>query len=133
MRPVAGICRNVILDRCDRLGHDTPTAQPVAFHYILEITPCAVSSPSWSFSDPRRQPDLVADPAARWNAAFTSALWPILGVIFVPWTTMMYVIVFPGGIVGWDWLWIGLGLLADIGWWSGGGFRRRVPGYTGQY
>ena len=46
---------------------------------------------------------------------------------------MFYVIVFPGGIAGWDWLWIGLGLFADIAWWAGGGFRRRVPGYTGQY
>jgi hypothetical protein len=70
---------------------------------------------------------------ARWNAAFTSIIWPILGIIFVPWTTMMYVILFPGGIVGWDWLWIGLALAADIAWWAGGGFRRRMPGYTGQY
>lgn len=70
---------------------------------------------------------------ARWNAAFTSWIWPVLGIIFLPWATMMYVIVFPGGIVGWDWLWLGLGLFADIAWWAGGGFRRRVPGYTGQY
>jgi hypothetical protein len=70
---------------------------------------------------------------ARWNAAFSNILWPILGIIVAPWTTMMYVILFPGGIAGWDWLWIGLALLADIAWWAGGGFRKRVPGYTGQY
>jgi hypothetical protein len=34
---------------------------------------------------------------ARWNAAFTSFIWQLLGFIFVPWTTIMYVLVFPGG------------------------------------
>ena len=69
---------------------------------------------------------------ARWNAAFQGFLMPLLGFIFVPWTTMMYVLVFPGGITGFDWLWLGLGLLADIAWWSGAAARKRVPGYTGQ-
>ncbi|HNS03623.1 MAG TPA: hypothetical protein PKM78_14725 [Anaerolineae bacterium] len=69
----------------------------------------------------------------RWNAAFQGFLMPLLGFIFVPWTTMMYVLVFPGGVTGFDWLWLGLGLLADIAWWSGAAARRRVPGYTGQY
>ena len=27
----------------------------------------------------------IAQPA-RWDAAFSSALWPILGIIFAPWT-----------------------------------------------
>ncbi len=70
---------------------------------------------------------------ARWNAAFQGFLMPLLGFIFVPWTTMMYVLVFPGGVTGFDWLWLGLGLLADIAWWSGAAARKRVPGYTGQY
>jgi hypothetical protein len=75
----------------------------------------------------------IARPTAFMAAFNNNILWPILGIIFVPWTTMMYVIVFPGGVNGWDWLWLGLGLLGDIAWWAGGGFRRRVPGYTGQY
>ena len=70
---------------------------------------------------------------ARWQLAFQNFLWPLLGFIFVPWTTMMYVLVFPGGVNGFDGLWLGLGLLADIGWWAGAAGRRRVPGYTGQY
>ena len=61
---------------------------------------------------------------ARWYgtaaSAFDSWFWPILGLIFLPWTTIMYVLVFPGGIVGFDWLWLGLGLLADIASYSGG-------------
>ena len=70
---------------------------------------------------------------ARFNLAFSSWIWALLGTIFLPWTMIMYLIVFPGGVVGLDWLWMGLGLLADIAWYAGGGFRRRVPGYSGSY
>jgi hypothetical protein len=71
----------------------------------------------------------------RWQLAFAnfSFLVPLLGFIFIPWTTIMYVLVFPGGVTGFDWVWLGLGLLADIAWWSGAAGRKRVPGYTGQY
>jgi len=70
----------------------------------------------------------------RWSQAFDNNwIWPVLGIIFVPWTTLMFLIVFPLGVVGLDWLWLGLGLLADIAWYVGGGFRKRVPGYTGTY
>ena len=40
---------------------------------------------------------------ARWNAAFETFLWPFLGFLFLPWTTLMYVVVFPGGVTGFDW------------------------------
>jgi hypothetical protein len=72
---------------------------------------------------------------ARWQAAFNqfSFIVPLLGFIFVPWMTLMYVLVSPGGVTGFDWVWLGLGLFADIAWWSGAAARRRVPGYTGQY
>ena len=53
----------------------------------------------------------------------------ILGLIFVPWTTLMYVIVFP--LNGWDWIWIGLAISADIFSYVGGYHNRaRVPGYS---
>ena len=43
----------------------------------------------------------------------------------------MYVIVYgANGIVGWDWLWLGLGLVADIASYSGGAWKRKdIPGY----
>jgi hypothetical protein len=69
----------------------------------------------------------------RFNAAFTNWILPLLMALFLPWTMIMYLIVFPGGIVGFDWIWMGLGLLADIAWYAGGGFRRRAPGYSGTY
>jgi hypothetical protein len=61
---------------------------------------------------------------ARWNAAFNNILWPCLGVIFVPWTTMAYVLMSPGGVQGLQWLVVVLGLLIDIGGF-GGGYRNR--------
>jgi len=42
-------------------------------------------------------------------------------------------VVFPGGVVGWDWLWIGLAVVSDILWYTGAAARKRVPGYSGQY
>jgi hypothetical protein len=70
---------------------------------------------------------------ARFNLAFNNWIVPLLMAIFLPWTMIMYMLVFPLGIVGLDWLWLGLGLLADILWYAGGGFRKRVPGYSGNY
>lgn len=55
----------------------------------------------------------------------------MLGIIFLPWTTIMFVIVAPGGVVGWDWLWIGLMFVADIFWYAGGAGRKRIPSYEG--
>jgi hypothetical protein len=69
-----------------------------------------------------------------WARAFPQTwITPLLGSIFLPWVTMMYVLLFPGGITRWEWLWMALALVADIAWWAGGGFRRRMRGYSGQY
>ncbi len=67
----------------------------------------------------------------RWQAAFATFIWPFLGFLFLPWTTLMYVIVAPGGVTGFDWFWLILMLIADIGSYAGGGYgnRNRIPGY----
>lgn len=49
----------------------------------------------------------------------------ILGWIFLPWTTLMYIIIYPGGVMGFDWVWLGLALLADIASYAGGGYGNR--------
>jgi hypothetical protein len=71
----------------------------------------------------------IANPT-RWDLAFSSVIWPILGILFAPWTTLMYMLVFPGGVTGFDWVWIGLAVLGDIGMYAGGGYgnRDRIPG-----
>jgi hypothetical protein len=64
------------------------------------------------------------------SLTFNTFIWPLLGLIFLPWTTLMYVIIFP--INSLDWLWLGLALAADIFGYVGGGYNRnKVPGYTG--
>jgi hypothetical protein len=71
----------------------------------------------------------------RVSLAFDSWIWPLLGLIFVPYTTIMYVLVWtPGiGVAGWDWLWVSLGLLLDIMKWGQIYEKRQgVPGYEGQ-
>ena len=37
----------------------------------------------------------------------------------------MYLVVFPGGIIGFDWVWMALALLADLGSYSGGAYGNR--------
>jgi len=55
----------------------------------------------------------------------------LLSWLFIPWTTMMYLVVFPiNGVF--DWIILGLGILADIASYSGGfyGNRDNIPGYA---
>ena len=61
----------------------------------------------------------------RWEEAFSSFWWPFLGFIFAPWTTLMWVAVAPGGITGFDYVIVGLGIFADIASWSASAYERR--------
>lgn len=62
---------------------------------------------------------------ARWNLVFDTFIIPILGIIFLPWTLLMYVIVAPGGLTGLEWVFVGLMLVFDIGSYVGGGWGNR--------
>jgi len=66
----------------------------------------------------------LAEPA-RWALAFSSAIVPIFGFLVFPWTTIMYMLVSPLGVTGFDWLWLGLAFLADIGSLGGGAWKGR--------
>jgi hypothetical protein len=48
--------------------------------------------------------------------AFTGWIVPALGLVFLPWTTLFYILVAApaGGITFWGWLFVALGLLSDI-------------------
>jgi hypothetical protein len=72
----------------------------------------------------------LADPL-RWDVAFGTLLVPFLGFLFLPWTTLTYVLVAPAGVVGLDWVWLALAVLADVAGYAGGGVygrRRSVAG-----
>lgn len=66
----------------------------------------------------------------RWNAAFDTFIWPMLGFLFFPFTTLMYVLVAPGGIDGFDPVWLVIAVVLDVLSWTGGAYgnRGRVTG-----
>ena len=68
----------------------------------------------------------------RWDLAFSSWLWPVLGFVIAPWTTLMWVAVATNGVNGFDYVWIALAVVIDISSWSGSGYgnRNRIPGRT---
>jgi hypothetical protein len=47
--------------------------------------------------------------------AFSGWWWPLLGLIFLPWTTLMYTIVWTvGGVHGAAWIAVALGVFLDV-------------------
>jgi hypothetical protein len=86
---------------------------------VAAFAPRLVIILGWLFSD-------------RWDLVWDSWIWPLLGFIFLPYTTIMYVLVWniATGVSGWDWLWIGLGVMLDLMKWGQiANNRRAVPGY----
>jgi len=71
----------------------------------------------------------------RWSAAFETFIFPFLGFLFLPWTTLSYIVVYPGGIDGFDWVIIGLAVLLDIVNIGGGAYgnRQRLGYDTNSY
>ena len=72
----------------------------------------------------------------RWELAFNdSIIWPILGLIFLPFTTLMWVAVCPtGNPNGLDLLWVGVAVFIDLMNWAGGAAKRQdAPGYPSGY
>jgi hypothetical protein len=64
---------------------------------------------TWWLFDPRRI-----------NATFHTAIWPLIGFFFLPWTTLMYVIVAPGGLSLVNWIFLGIALAVDLSTYGGG-------------
>jgi hypothetical protein len=51
------------------------------------------------------------------DRAFGPIIWPILGVIFLPITTLLYVILWNTngrGVNGWEWILVIFGVFADL-------------------
>jgi CDP-diglyceride synthetase len=61
------------------------------------------------------------------DQAFTGFLLPLLGLIFLPFTTLLYVLAYQPvvGVTGWGWVLVFLGLLFDLGSYGRGAFGRR--------
>lgn len=50
------------------------------------------------------------------DAAFSTFLWPLLGLLFLPWTTIAYVLAWGPlhGVSGWGWALVAIGVAGDI-------------------
>jgi hypothetical protein len=61
--------------------------------------------------------------------AFEGWVLPLLGLIFLPWTTLMYLLVAApiGSISFWGWLFVGLGVILDISGYAQSAANRRYP------
>ena len=69
------------------------------------------------------------------SAAFNGSwFWPLLGVIFLPFTTIMYVILWsPGiGLTAWDWMCLILAVVCDLMHYSSTAYsnREQIPGMS---
>ena len=69
------------------------------------------------------------------SAAFGGSwFWPLVGIIFLPFTTLMWAILWsgPGAVSGWDWFWIFLAVILDLGSLGSSGYanRGRIPAYA---
>ncbi len=52
----------------------------------------------------------------RVEMAFSSWVWPLLGLLLLPWTTLMYVLAWGplDGVSGWGWVLVALGAFLDL-------------------
>ena len=66
------------------------------------------------------------------DAAFGSWIWPLLGLIFLPWTTLAYVLAWGPlhGVSGLGWLVVAIGVAADLFTYSSRAAKAR---YTSAY
>ncbi|MGE3270712.1 MAG: hypothetical protein AB7P40_18305 [Chloroflexota bacterium] len=60
-------------------------------------------------------------------------LWPVLGIIFLPFTTLLYVVLWSPdvGLTGADWIWLLIAFILDLSHAGGTGYanRERIPAY----
>jgi hypothetical protein len=85
---------------------------------LLGLGPRIAIAAVWLFGD-------------RVELAFDGWVLPLLGLLFVPWTTLMYLIAWSpvAGATGWDWLLVFLGMVADVATYG----ARAAKGRTGYY
>ena len=62
----------------------------------------------------------------RVDRAFDGFLLPLLGLVFLPWTTLFYVVAYApvAGVTGIGWLFVIFGFLADLSSYFGGAYSQ---------
>ena len=70
----------------------------------------------------------------RIQVVFNHWWWPLLGLIFLPWTTLMYTIVWTtGGVHGANWIAVALGVFLDVLSYSSRAAQKAYEGRSGAY
>jgi hypothetical protein len=61
------------------------------------------------------------------DRAFSTFIVPLLGLIFLPYATLFYVLSWSpvGGVRGWGWFFVILGLIFDVSHWAGNAYTGR--------
>lgn len=64
----------------------------------------------------------------RLSQAFDSTLGPLLGFFFLPWTTLMYALLWGShhSVAGFEWFLVAFAFLLDIGSWASSAMRNRM-------
>jgi len=82
----------------------------------------------WWFLDPAR----VTGTFAGWTTALGSLtaphwVWPLVGLVLLPWTTVAFIYVAPGGLSTLEWVVLVIAVFMDLSTSGGGGraYRRR--------
>jgi hypothetical protein len=64
--------------------------------------------------------------STRWNAAFSTWLIPALGILFLPWTTLAFVLMTSAsGLSLFGVILVALGFIVDIGSYAGGAYTNK--------
>ena len=68
-----------------------------------------------------------------WQNLLGAPIWFLAGFLFLPWTTFIYGLVQQNGLSVLDWIFLGCGLLIDLGTWGVGAFatRKQVSNFRG--
>jgi hypothetical protein len=96
---------------------ETPRAMCLVFLLAL-FAPRLAFALMWIFGD-------------RVDLAFDSFLWPLLLLIFLPWTAIMYALLWSPvvGVDGAEWILIALAVFIDLASWSAKAAKNRYAAY----
>lgn len=68
----------------------------------------------WWYFDPKNIDKAFKNWGIPGTIGVPNWIWPVLGLIFIPCTTLAYLFLYPDGIVGYEWVVIIIALIIDL-------------------
>lgn len=85
----------------------------------------------WWLTDPQRFVSAFQNWIMPGGFFLPSWIWTVLGGLFLPWTTLAYLLLFQGGVVGYEWIVIAVAFLIDMTGHTGSyRHRNRIPSFN---